>query len=210
VIQPIESHWEVAKKLLLEQYRDSVRFQECLKAVVDLGDEVETLFLSALWSLDFTDRSGQGLPTGTRLDRIGAVAEVTRVFGEPDIDYWSRIVAEVSADCSGTPEAIMDRVRYLTGGQATYDPEFPAGFVVLPINPLRPLTQQQLDQASPSGVQGVVGCYLVDAYEDNIVMALGEPILVVGPCIGAFRLVTESGLSILAENDESIILETIL
>lgn len=199
-------YWTKAQALLIEQYRNSANFQACLKAVFDQYDHVENLLFTVLSMADLRNRLLEGAPTGLRLDRIGALAAIDRIAGETDDAYWFRIIAELGNGSAGTPEGILRKARQYTEGAVTYTPEYPAGYWLLATDRHRNLTQEFVDQISPAGVQGMVGCCLCDVEGDLIVTATGDAILVVGPCDSA-NLVTETDAALITETGKQILVE---
>ena len=180
MIQRIASHWQDARKLLLEQYKDSPRYLAILEAVISQGDHVEDLLWSVAYCLDMTGRVSE-LPTGPRLDRVGQVAGVDRFYGEDDQAYLQRIRVEVGLANAGTPEEVLRIARSFTGDpKPLYIPEYPAGFVLYTAEPKAYLTQNLVDRISPAGVQGYIGCCLVDALGNPIFNANAGHILIVG------------------------------
>ena len=208
MIARIESHWEEALKLLLEQYRNSPKFLSILGAVVSGADHVEDLLWTVAYCLDFNLRIAD-TPTGARLNRIGAVAVVTRLSGELDAAYLQRIRIEIGISDAGTPEEVLRLLRTFSGDATPwYIPEYPAGFFVYAPDATKAITQPFIDHVSPAGVQGYIGCNLVDAHGNPIIDAEGAYILVVGPAdeIPVFGSLLTEALELLLTEDDLILL----
>lgn len=64
-------HWTgTVKNSILEQYRDSTRWQACLKAVIDKLSALEADVSKIAFLIDFTNIKNADSPSGNRLGCI--------------------------------------------------------------------------------------------------------------------------------------------
>ena len=86
-INYIEDHLETTvKPRILEQYKESGRWQACLEAVVRKLQAVEDSAFSISKAIDFKTET----PTGAKLDWIAGLINVKRFIGESDEAFFLR------------------------------------------------------------------------------------------------------------------------
>lgn len=164
----IEDHFETTvKPRILEQYKESGRWQACLEAVVRKLQTVEdsAKFISKL--LDFKDER----PTGAKLDWVAGLINVKRFSGESDESFFLRFESMCGANTAGTPDNVINNSAILSGDpQPQYMDEAPATFFVYD-GPCfrwvdghwtwteggRQLTRAQVKKLAPAGVLGLPG-----------------------------------------------------
>ena len=164
----IEDHFETTvKPRILEQYKESGRWQACLEAVVRKLQTVEdsAKFISKL--LDFKDER----PTGAKLDWVAGLINVKRFSGESDESFFLRFESMCGANTAGTPDNVIDNSAILSGDpQPQYMDEAPATFFVYDGPCYRwvdgawtwtdggnQLTRAQVKKLAPAGVLGLPG-----------------------------------------------------
>lgn len=164
----IEDHFETTvKPRILEQYKESGRWQACLEAVVRKLQTVEdsAKFISKL--LDFRDER----PTGAKLDWVAGLINVKRFSGESDESFFLRFESMCGANTAGTPDNVIDNSAILSGDpQPQYMDEAPATFFVYDGPCYRwvdgawtwtdggnQLTRAQVKKLAPAGVLGLPG-----------------------------------------------------
>lgn len=149
---------------ILEQYKDSERWQACLKAVVDKMQTVEDASFELAHVLDFRTEP----PTGDRLDWLAGLINVKRLAGESDQDFFGRFLSMIGANTAGTPDNVIYNAALMSGDQKpAYLDEAPATFFVY--DGPRPdgeggweqgghqLSRAQVRKLAPAGVLGLPG-----------------------------------------------------
>ena len=164
----IEDHFETTvKPRILEQYKESGRWQACLEAVVRKLQTVEDSAFSISKVLDFKRQQ----PTGARLDWIAGLINVKRFSGESDESFFLRFESMCGANTAGTPDNVIDNSAILSGDpQPQYMDEAPATFFVYDGPCYRwvngawtwtdggnQLTRAQVKKLAPAGVLGLPG-----------------------------------------------------
>lgn len=96
---------------ILEQYRDSERWQACLKAVVEQLQVTEDAAVELSRVLDFKTEQ----PAEKRLDWIASLINLKRMPGEGDVDFYSRFLAAVGDKSAGTPDNVIYNAAILSG-----------------------------------------------------------------------------------------------
>lgn len=186
-LQHIESHWNsTVVPSILEQYKDSGKWQAMLKAVIDQMQIAEDAAAEFLTILDFKSE----VPTGDRLDFIAELVNVTRFAGESDELFYTRFLTSLSVRNAGTPDYVIYNAAILSGDpHPQYMDEAPATFFVY--DGPRPvgegeweqgghqLSRSQVRKLVPAGVLGLPGAALQDAEGNYIVDAEGKLILLV-------------------------------
>lgn len=124
----IEDHFETTvKPRILEQYKESVRWQACLEAVVRKLQAVEDSAFSISKVIDFKTET----PTGAKLDLVAGLINVKRLSGESDQAFFLRFVSMCGANTAGTPDNVIYNAALLSGDTAPqYMDEAPATFFV--------------------------------------------------------------------------------
>lgn len=127
-LRHIESHWnETVIPSILEQYKDSEKWQSLLKSVIDefqIGEDAVDEFTRIL---DFKSET----PTGYQLDWIAGLINCVRLPGESDESYFARFLVRVGKNDAGTPDAVIRSASQLSGDTAPqYMDEAPATFMV--------------------------------------------------------------------------------
>lgn len=175
----IEDHFETTvKPRILEQYKESGRWQACLEAIVRKLQAVEDSAFSISKVIDFKTET----PTGAKLDWVAGLINVKRFSGESDEAFFLRFVSMCGANTAGTPDNVIYNAALLSGDTAPqYMDEAPATFFVYdgPRNknavpdgqsfdygesgkaPLEgganQLLRRQVKQLAPAGVLGLPG-----------------------------------------------------
>lgn len=162
----IGDHFETTvKPRILEQYKESGRWQACLKAVIDRLQVVENAAFELAHALDFRTEE----PTGARLDWLAGLINLTRFNGESDRDFFMRFVSMLGANSSGTPDNVIYNSAILSGDpHPQYMDEAPATFFVYtgprPVIGTdtweqggRQLSHAQVRKLAPAGVLGLPG-----------------------------------------------------
>ena len=102
-------HWTgTVKNSILEQYRDSTRWQACLKSVIDKLSALEADVSKIAFLIDFTNIKNADSPSGNRLDFIAGLVNVERESGETDDSLFDRFLRRISSIASGTPDNAID------------------------------------------------------------------------------------------------------
>lgn len=124
----IEDHFETTvKPRILEQYKESGRWQACLEAVVRKLQKVEDTAFSISKAIDFKTET----PTGEKLDWLAGLINVKRLSGESDQSFFLRFVSMCGANTAGTPNNVIYNAALLSGDTAPqYMDEAPATFFV--------------------------------------------------------------------------------
>lgn len=127
-LQHIENHWNsTVVPSILEQYKDSEKWQSMLKAVIDQMQIAEDAAIELTTVLDFKSE----IPTGGRLDFIAGLVNVKRMAGESDSSFYTRFVVSLGYRRSGTPDFIINSARLISGAIAPqYMDEVAATFFV--------------------------------------------------------------------------------
>lgn len=186
-LQHIESHWNsTVVPSILEQYKDSGKWQAMLKAVIDQMQIAEDAAAEFMTILDFKSE----VPTEERLDFIAGLVNVTRFAGESDELFYTRFLTSLSVRNAGTPDNVIYNAAILSGDpHPQYMDEAPATFFVY--DGPRPvgegeweqgghqLSRSQVRKLAPAGVLGLPGAALQDAEGNYIVDADGKLILLV-------------------------------
>lgn len=174
-LQHIENHWNsTVVPSILEQYKDSEKWQSMLKAVIDQMQIAEDAAAEFMTILDFKSE----VPTGDRLDFIAGLMNVTRFAGESDELFYTRFLTSLSARNAGTPDNVIYNAAMLSGDpHPQYMDEAPATFFVY-TGP-RPvgggeweqgghqLSRAQVRKLAPAGVLGLPGAALNVAENDD-------------------------------------------
>ena len=184
-LQHVESHWNsTVIPSILEQYKDSEKWQSFLKAVIDelqIGEDAANE-LSTM--LDFRSET----PTGYKLDWMSGLVNVTRMSGESDTSLFTRFVLSLGNRNSGTPDFVIMSAAILSGdSEPKYMDEAPATFLVYDgpayrtVNGVKTwtqgghqLTRMQVRKTAPAGVLGLPCCAIglddgtvLGTYEEN-------------------------------------------
>ena len=166
----IEDHFETTvKPRILEQYKESGRWQACLEAVVRKLQNVEDTAFSISKAIDFKTET----PTGEKLDWLAGLINVKRLSGESDQSFFLRFVSMCGANTAGTPNNVIYNAALLSGDTAPqYMDEAPATFFVYtgqrkdysqteaPYTAeggAHQLTRAQVRKLAPAGVLGIPG-----------------------------------------------------
>lgn len=220
VLQHIESLWNsTVVPSILEQYKDSEKWQAMLKAVIDQMQIAEDAAAEFMTVLDFQNEA----PTGERLDFIAGLVNVTRMAGESDELFFTRFVTSLGYRRAGTPDYVINSAKFLAQDpHPQYMDEAPATFFVY-TGPRKDasqteapytadggahqLTRSQVRKLAPAGVLGLPGAaieqddgsFLADADGKIFLMAADDSNIGTGSL-----LVAESdGTQLVAENGET-------
>ena len=161
----VVSHWdETIVVSILEQYRDSEKWQGVLKGVIDRMQVGEDAANELVTMLDFVT----AMPTGYHLDWLAGLKNVKRLPGESDASLYTRFVDSLGRRNAGTPDAIIRGAAVLSGDpKPQYMDEADATFIVY-TGP-RPdgtgiadggghqLLRRQVKKLAPAGVLGLPG-----------------------------------------------------
>jgi len=113
-LKHIENHFETTvEPRILEQYRDSVKWKSCLKAVIDQLQIVEDSAVELSRILDFKTTR----PTGERLDWLASLVNLSRIPGENDAEFFTRFVNTLGNNTAGTPDNVISTAALLSGVQ---------------------------------------------------------------------------------------------
>ena len=166
----IEDHFETTvKPRILEQYKESGRWQACLEAVVRKLQAVEDTAFSISKAIDFKTET----PTGAKLDWVAGLINVKRFSGESDQAFFLRFESMCGANTAGTPDNVIYNAAILSGDpRPQYMDEAPATFFVY-TGPRKDasqteapytadggahqLTRAQVRKLAPAGVLGLPG-----------------------------------------------------
>lgn len=168
-IVKIDSHWlETVSDYILEQYRDASNWKAILKAVIDEYDVIESNAWALASILDFKTRVKEERPSGTLLDLVAGIVNITRLEGESDSHFYERFILEVGRNNAGTPDGVIYPAALLSGDpHPQYMDEAPATFFVY--DGPRPdgeggweqgghqLSRAQVRKLAPAGVLGLPG-----------------------------------------------------
>lgn len=161
----VVSHWdETVVVSILEQYRDSEKWQGVLKGVIDRMQVGEDAANELVTMLDFVT----AMPTGYHLDWLAGLKNVKRLPGESDASLYTRFVDSLGRRNAGTPDAIIRGAAVLSGDpKPQYMDEADATFIIY-TGP-RPdgnggweegghqLLRRQVKKLAPAGVLGLPG-----------------------------------------------------
>jgi hypothetical protein len=166
----IEDHFETTvKPRILEQYKESGRWQACLEAVVRKLQAVEDTAFSISKAIDFKTET----PTGAKLDWVAGLINVKRFSGESDQAFFLRFESMCGANTAGTPNNVIYNAAILSGDpRPQYMDEAPATFFLY-TGPRKDasqteapytadggahqLTRAQVRKLAPAGVLGLPG-----------------------------------------------------
>ena len=184
-LQHVESHWNsTVIPSILEQYKDSEKWQSFLKAVIDELQICEDAANELSTMLDFMSET----PTGYKLDWMAGLVNVTRMSGESDTSLFTRFVLSLGNRNSGTPDFVIMSAAILSGdSEPQYMDEAPATFLVYDgpayrtVNGVKQwtqgghqLTRMQVRKTAPAGVLGLPCCAIglddgtvLGTYEEN-------------------------------------------
>ena len=188
-LKHIENHFETTvEPRILEQYRDSVKWKSCLKAVIDQLQIVEDSAVELSRILDFKTTR----PTGERLDWLASLVNLSRIPGENDAEFFTRFVNTLGNNTAGTPDNVISTAAMISGAQKPqYMDEVDATFFVYTgdypdSNGVwheggHQLSRAMVKKMSPAGVMGVPGAaiqfadgsYLTDA-DGRLILAVAE------------------------------------
>lgn len=169
-LRQIEDHWqETVVPSILEQYKNSAKWQSLLKSVIDQMQICEDAAIELSQMLDL---SGDA-PTGYKLDWLAGLVNVKRMAGESDADFFDRFMSILGNSKAGTPDEVIRTTRLLSGDtRPRYMDEAPATFMIYtgprPKEPGsdeleqggRQLMRQQVKKMAPAGVLGLPGAAL--------------------------------------------------
>lgn len=179
----IEDHFETTvKPRILEQYKESGRWQACLEAVVRKLQAVEDSAFSISKSIDFKTET----PTGAKLDWVAGLINVKRFSGESDEAFFLRFESMCGANTAGTPNNVIYNAAILSGDPRPqyFDEATATFFVYTGHRPIigtdewerggRQLSRSQVRKMAPAGVLGLPaaairldGGKLLGTYADN-------------------------------------------
>lgn len=182
----IEDHFETTvKPRILEQYKESGRWQACLEAVVRKLQAVEDSAFNISKAIDFKTET----PTGAKLDWIAGLINVKRFSGESDEAFFQRFESMCGANTAGTPDNAIYNAAILSGDpHPQYMDEAPATFFVY--DGPRPdgeggweqgghqLSRAQVRKLAPAGVLGLPGA-AIETEDGLLVDSEGKLILMV-------------------------------
>lgn len=153
--------------IVLEQYKDSTKWQGVLKASVDqiqvVDDDAQEL--AGIFEVEENDP-----PTGYKLDYIAGLINIRRYNGESDESLFERFISARGKYTAGTPDFVIERVQKMQGANGDHEPVFyehesePAKFFVYTPDGSQ-LLQSQVRRLGAAGVLGMVGAALL--FEDG-------------------------------------------
>ena len=209
-LRHIESHWNLTViPSILEQYKDSAKWQECLKTVIDQMQIAEDAAIELTTVLDFKSE----VPTGYRLDYIAGLVNCTRMAGESDSAFYSRFITRLGYRRAGTPDHVINSVKILSQDPAPqYLDEAPATFFVYDgprpgptdSDPWeeggRQLSRAQVRNLAPAGVLGLPGAVIQLA--DGSFLGIAEAV-----SGSSTPVLTEDGQRVLTEDGNHVVTE---
>ena len=150
----IEDHFEsTVEPRILEQYKDSERWKECVKAVIDQMQVAEDAAFELAHVLDIRSE----IPESGRLDFIASLLNLERFSGESDRDFFNRLIIMTVKKNAGTPDNVIYNASILSGDPAPqYMDEAPATFFVYTPGG-RQLKRAAVKKMAPCGVLGLPG-----------------------------------------------------
>ena len=169
----IEDHAAIVVPLVLSQYQRASRLLGLIRSGCAQADDVE----EALYEI----REGLKLDSavGAQLDLLGKLYKESRA-GRSDTDYRDAIRIRASLSVNGTPDEIINFLRFSLGAtDAVYAPEYPAGFVILTDDEAFGVGTGVLNTISPAGVQGLFASPMFDALGAKMLDGHGEPMYTV-------------------------------
>lgn len=187
-LRHIESQWnENVVPSILEQYKDSEKWQALLKSAIDgfqVGEDAVDEFTRLL---DFKSE----MPTSGQLDWLAGLVNVRRMPGEVDTSLFTRFIMILGKKDAGTPNAVIRSAAILSGDTAPqYMDEADCTFIVYdgPVYEhrgenddvlikepgVKQLTHAQVRKLAPCGVLGLPGAALnvADDNEDTLLLVL--------------------------------------
>ena len=212
----IEDHFETTvKPRIIEQYKESGRWQACLEAVVSKLQAVEDSAFSISKAIDFKTET----PTGAKLDWVAGLINVKRLSGESDQAFFLRFVSMFGANTAGTPDNVIYNAALLSGDpKPQYMDEADATFFVY--TGQRPdgngvlgggghqLLRRQVKKLAPAGVLGLPGAAIQLADGSLLGDENGKLILVVADdsTVGQFSLlIDDNGDYVVDDNGDRIL-----
>lgn len=209
-MQEIDNLFEsVVKPLVLEQYKYAVRWNACLKAVIDKLQAVENGAFALQEYFRIPPAYSVDAITADRLEYLASVKNVFRQPGETDQDLFNRFLRSCNIRDEGTPENVIRNASLLSGDPSpSYLEEAPATFFEYTPDG-RQLEKEEVGKLAPAGVLGLVGA-AIDVGGTLLVDAEGRLILMVAdanPYESGVRLATESRDGILTETGDFIVTE---
>lgn len=222
-LQHIENHWNsTVVPSILEQYKDSEKWQSMLKAVIDQMQIAEDAAAEFMTILDFKSE----VPTGDRLDFIAGLVNVTRFAGESDELFYTRFLTSLSIRNAGTPDNVIYNAALLSGDpQPLYMDEAPATFFVYD-GPRpnknggwdqggRQLKRAEVKTMAPAGVLGMPGAAIRFADGSFMGDAEGRIFLAVAddnpqPKHKKLYLVTSGGEYLVTDAGKRLVVDVVL
>lgn len=212
----VVSHWdETVVVSILEQYRDSEKWQGVLKGVIDRMQVGEDAANELVTMLDFVT----AMPTGYHLDWLAGLKNVKRLPGESDASLYTRFVDSLGRRNAGTPDAIIRGAAVLSGDpKPQYMDEADATFMIY-TGP-RPdgnggweqgghqLYRREVQKLAPTGVLGLSGAAIQFADGSLMGDANGKLILAVSDdsTVGQYSLlIDDNGDYVVDDNGDKIL-----
>jgi len=170
--------WGEIEGDILEEYKDSEKWQACLSAVIEKLSDVDKSAYDFALLMDFKDiiRSDNP-PTGARLDLCCSFVNIERYIGESDEDLFIRFLDRTSNYTGGTPENAIEKASTLSGdSDPIYFDEAPAVYFVYTPGGIQ-LSRSQAKRLGALGTLGLPGAQIEDGNGDYLVDANGKRIL---------------------------------
>lgn len=174
-------HWlENVVPSILEQYKGAVRWQGCLKAIVEKLQYVDDALVALPSVIDFENQK----ITGAHLDWLVGLVNVKRLSEESDDDLFARFISTLEKNDAGTPDAVIRSARDLSRTKNIEDVHFmneaPATFFVYTPKG-RQLLKRTTRSIAPAAVNGLPGAaiqfadgsFMGDA-EGKIILAVAD------------------------------------
>ena len=217
-LRQVEDHWqETVVPSILEQYKDSAKWQSLLKSVIDQMQIGENAAIELSQMLDL---SGDA-PTGYKLDWLAGLVNVKRMAGESDADFFDRFMSSLGNSKAGTPDEVIRTTRLLSGDtRPRYMDEAPATFMIY-TGPRpdgdggwehggRQLMRQQVKKMAPAGVLGLPGAALrladgslLGTTDKKLILAVAPD--TTEPFTITFGFITNGGDSIVTNGGDRIV-----
>lgn len=128
----ITNYYERMVALLAAQFQDNfnvseqTNFQKWLEGFAGGAQDIQTQLNNLQYNRSVFNA------TGVNLDGIGSIVGIERAPAQSDSDYRESILFKIRANrSSGTPEDILDALKFFTRANTTYYwDSFPAGYIV--------------------------------------------------------------------------------
>lgn len=156
-VEPVNQWPETVEPYIIEQYKESQRWQSILKAAVDLLQDADNALVDFSNILDIGNIRDPG-----HLEFLASLVNVIRMDGESDAKLAERFFHRLGSNRAGTPDFAIESSALVSSCEkeaVLFLEEFPASFLIFTPK------GKQMDYSStrkmaPAGVLGVSGAVI--------------------------------------------------